>query len=373
MVSIHTSPITLDDKVFSTAELLAVVALIKHRPDTVEDCLASAALTQQALDEPSTRVSLNQLFMVLSSCCTAIKDPLLALQVGQQLHLTAYGMVGFTLLSSATLEEAINIANDFALLMSLKQQLRLGHQDGLTKITLVDHFSLLGADKYCCGLLETAKVLTLLRDILGRDFAPARVTLNVRGSKQDAESISGLLQTSVALNSPENSICFDTRYLGASLPQSHSITHNTCKTLCKHQLREISQRYDLCYQVQRILSSSTHRIPTLPEIADQLHLSPRTLRRRLEAGQTSYNQILEGVRRKLAISYLLDTPMTTEAISEKLSYSDAANFRHAFKRWTGTGPKAFRSQNREIDCMPIGLHAIAGNSRSSSIPSMRHT
>jgi AraC-like DNA-binding protein len=98
-----------------------------------------------------------------------------------------------------------------------------------------------------------------------------------------------------------------------------------------------------------MLLASPGSIPALPEVASRLHLSPRTLRRKLEATGNSYNQILEDVRKKLAIRYLLDTPLTTEAISEKLSYSDAANFRHAFKRWTGTAPRAFRSQNRDAD------------------------
>ncbi|WP_447791956.1 AraC family transcriptional regulator ligand-binding domain-containing protein [Pseudomonas farris] len=332
----------------------------------MDNYLATASLTRQAIDEPLTRISLRQLLLVLSSCCNTIEDPMLALRIGQQLHLTAYGMAGFALLSSATLEEAIEIANDFALLLNLKQRLRVERQDALARITLVDNFSLVGNDKYFCALLETSKVLTLLRDILGHRFEATWISLNITGSDQEAEAISALLQVPVTLNSTQNSICFHSQFLGMSLPQSHSITHNACKTLCTIQLQEVSQRYNLCYQIQKILLASTSCIPALTEIAGQLHLSPRTLRRRLEAMDTSYNQILEELRKKLAIRYLLDTPMTTEAISEKLSYSDAANFRHAFKRWTGASPKAFRSQNRDIDFIPASLHAMTGNSRQPS-------
>lgn len=71
-------------------------------------------------------------------------------------------------------------------------------------------------------------------------------------------------------------------------------------------------------------------------------MEPRTLRRRLEAQGTSYREILAGVRQGLAIEYLRKTRMTTEDIASRLGYSDAANFRHAFLRWTGKTPHEYR-------------------------------
>ena len=71
-------------------------------------------------------------------------------------------------------------------------------------------------------------------------------------------------------------------------------------------------------------------------------MEPRTLRRRLEAQGTSYRLILAEVRRRLAIEYLRKTRMTTEEIASRLGYSEAANFRHAFARWTGKSPHDYR-------------------------------
>ena len=45
---------------------------------------------------------------------------------------------------------------------------------------------------------------------------------------------------------------------------------------------------------------------------------------------------------RLAIEYLRKTRMTNEDIASRLGYSDAANFRHAFARWTGKSPSEFR-------------------------------
>jgi AraC-like DNA-binding protein len=65
---------------------------------------------------------------------------------------------------------------------------------------------------------------------------------------------------------------------------------------------------------------------------------------------TSYSQLLDDVRKTMAIRYIASTSLTTEIIAEKLGYSDAANFSHAFKRWTGQAPRQYRAMsNHPID------------------------
>ena len=71
-------------------------------------------------------------------------------------------------------------------------------------------------------------------------------------------------------------------------------------------------------------------------------MNTRTLRRRLDAEQTSYRKILAEVRMHLAINYLRKTDMTNEEVAARLGYSDAADFRHAFMRWTDRRPSEVR-------------------------------
>ena len=88
--------------------------------------------------------------------------------------------------------------------------------------------------------------------------------------------------------------------------------------------------------------SANGAVPTLSQVAARLFLSTRTLRRRLEDAQTSYQEIVGETRRDLAVGYLTHTSLSTGAIAEVLGYSDTANFRQAFKRWTGESPQRYR-------------------------------
>ena len=74
------------------------------------------------------------------------------------------------------------------------------------------------------------------------------------------------------------------------------------------------------------------------------HLTPRTLHRRLQEEGTSYKEILESVRHKLAVAHLKAGHLSVQEIAYTLGYTDMANFRRAFKRWEGVAPSDYRQK-----------------------------
>ena len=82
--------------------------------------------------------------------------------------------------------------------------------------------------------------------------------------------------------------------------------------------------------------------PDIETVAGELTITSRTLRRQLQAEGTTFRALLADVRCRLARDYLRTTGMSTEDVAAALGYSDAANFRHAFKRWTGEPPGRHR-------------------------------
>jgi AraC-like DNA-binding protein len=114
------------------------------------------------------------------------------------------------------------------------------------------------------------------------------------------------------------------------------------REMCEQVLSEVNHAGGIAADVRRVLIEQPGRYPNIEAIAERLSMHPRALRRRLEAEDTSYRELLAEVRTRLAIEYLRKTAMTNEEIANRLGYSDAANFRHAFIRWTGKSPSDFR-------------------------------
>src|SRR5262249_51184928 len=77
-------------------------------------------------------------------------------------------------------------------------------------------------------------------------------------------------------------------------------------------------------------------------IAGRLHMTTRTLRRKLDGEGTSFRKLVDETKMRVAIRYLRDTDLAIEEIAYSLGFSDPAAFRRAFRRWTGHGPLEFR-------------------------------
>lgn len=83
--------------------------------------------------------------------------------------------------------------------------------------------------------------------------------------------------------------------------------------------------------------------PTLEEVARRLHVSPRTLQRRLSDHGFTHSELVDEVRLSYAMRWIRNTPMPIAVIAERLGYADPGSFSRAFGRWTGVAPRTFRA------------------------------
>lgn len=89
-------------------------------------------------------------------------------------------------------------------------------------------------------------------------------------------------------------------------------------------------------------------LPRFEEIAERLHISTSTLRRRLMEENTSYQAIKDECREAAAIEHLHRGEMKIHEIGEMLGFSETSSFVRSFRKWTGMTPKAYRSESREL-------------------------
>lgn len=97
-------------------------------------------------------------------------------------------------------------------------------------------------------------------------------------------------------------------------------------------------------RVRRVIETSFPFPPKLARVAATLFLSERTLKRRLQAEEASFQNLVDQVRLERAGDLLENTAMNLSQIADALGYADAANFTRAFKRWTGRSPSHYRHQ-----------------------------
>jgi AraC-like DNA-binding protein len=85
--------------------------------------------------------------------------------------------------------------------------------------------------------------------------------------------------------------------------------------------------------------------PGIDNLARELHLSTRTLQRRLTEQGITFQRLLEEARRELARHYLLHSSLELNETAYLLGYEDANSFFRAFHQWEGTSPGQWKTSH----------------------------
>jgi AraC-like DNA-binding protein len=78
--------------------------------------------------------------------------------------------------------------------------------------------------------------------------------------------------------------------------------------------------------------------PSIETAAKRLAMTPRTIQRHLKDEETSFQDILDGLRAELADRYLSEATISVTEVAFLLGYAEASSFARAYKRWTGKSP-----------------------------------
>ncbi len=125
-------------------------------------------------------------------------------------------------------------------------------------------------------------------------------------------------------------------------------------------LPSVLMRSPLSFQVEHALSNSD-TLPDAEDICRRLNISRGTLHRGLKAGGTHFLQLLENEKLQRATYWLSVEQVTIEEVAARLGYSDASNFRRAFKKWTGHCPSDLRDRPGRPHTISIGARTRAGS------------
>ncbi len=146
-------------------------------------------------------------------------------------------------------------------------------------------------------------------------------------------------------NHTTNSLVFDVKYLKAEKVQTaQSLRGYLRRAPLDWFMRQAYYQVFTQRVVNYIENSEQLALCNMDEVARHLHLTTRTLRRKLTEENTSFQELKDNVRRDAAIHYLSQQRIPVSQISRLLGYSEPAAFTRAFKIWTGVTPKVYRSK-----------------------------
>lgn len=302
------------------------------------ELLAGSGIGPADLGHADARITTQQELQVCANAVARRED--IGLELGQRMRVSSYGMLGYALLSSATLGDALGLALQYPALLGTVFTLRLlddGHRVWLSASDYRD-IPALGAfnAEFCLVSLKVIcdDLLGHELPLLGARFEHLRPGYHARYRR--------LFQCPITFTSPDNAFAFERHWLNAPLPLADPITHKAMKERCRRLNLEFTGRQAWLGRVRQLLVNQLEAAPGLEGLARQMNCSSRTLRRHLQALGSSYQQLLDELKFERAKQLLADGQMPIHRIAEMLGYSETASFRHAFVRWSGVAPTRFR-------------------------------
>jgi AraC-like DNA-binding protein len=271
-------------------------------------------------------------------------EPWFAYRVGQRFHVSSYGLYGFAILSSTDFRQTVRFALQYHELATPVTGVSFVERQG-EAVWQIDPIAAPRMDSLLYRFLVELQFgihTALHRDVMGAEFA-ARELRVTYSPQADARAYQEEFGCPVRFRTPRNEFVFDAAWLNRPAELGDSAAFAELLQLCDQRLAMLQMRTGVAGRVRALVLSDMQRVPDFGSIAARLRMSERTLRRSLKRENHNFRGLLDELRRMLAIQYVRDTSMSIEDVAAAVGFADSANFRNAFRRWTGATPRQFRS------------------------------
>ena len=319
-----------------------LVEMAQSHGATLAACLENTGINPAAIDDSEAEIASEQELRVIRNIAAALPQvPTLALDVGLRYQLTDFGIWGYALFSSRSLREALLLALRYLDLSAIFGELNFKEDEDALYLHL-DYSKVPAEIRQFLIERDTAAIIRMQRLVDPRPAPPLRVYFEFSEPAYSARfrEVFGKMPE---FDARKTMFVLDRRVAEQPLPQANEATARMCEAECQKLLARRRARSGISAKVRDIILRRPAQAADMEVVAAELCMTSRTLRRHLADQGTSFRALRDEVLMTLAEELIGTARMKLAEVAERLGYSDAAAFSHAFKRWKGVTPGAARS------------------------------
>lgn len=338
------NPATLASSV-SVAYLQGLVDHLQRQGIAPARLLAHAQLTPEALGQRDQRIAASAYLSLLGEGVRLSGDDCLGLHLGEAVRPGYYGVLGYLIMSCATLADALHRQARYAALVGNLGLVGLDDEPprpGCEALVAHSWQPLLAQQQRQLSEETLAGWVSFGRWISGLDIAPTEVRFQ-HPAPADTSEHARIFRCPVLFGQADNALVFPKRLLAVPLGQADAQVRRLFDAYAERLLGELRQGHSVLDRARLELARQLpEQGPDLQAIASALALSPRTLQRRLREGGLSFSQLVDETRQQLVLHYLRDPALELAEIAFLVGFSEPGSLARAFRRWTGTSPGEYR-------------------------------
>jgi AraC-like DNA-binding protein len=332
MSDIKTSAIVLPNTI-NTALRLGV---------DIQDILRQLGISIDLAHITQSIIDLKQIHAIVSAVEKASGHPAIGLLSGEDFDFDYLPNLKAFIMSARTLREVFESSRPMQKLITPLLILNMEDAEKVTSIKLKPDIALCEEDERHYTEMVFACVKSLTNRIMRKTVAPQAVHFR-HGKSEITPLYADFFGCIIVLNAPENAIIYDRAIMDIPLPGRFTEIRQQAGNILNQQMADSLLQCGLAEDLKRLLTAHGDLFHApIDQVARSLHMSTRTLQRRMAAGGHSLADVRDQVRFQLAADALQSRRLSIEEIGAQLGFSDRHSFTRAFKRWTGLTPSAYR-------------------------------
>ena len=308
--------------------------------------LMQAGISPGLLNDPSSRVSASQYGALWHIIADLLDDEFFAMG-RRPMRRGSFTMLCHAIINSDTLERAMLRALRFMRLVVDDVEGELRRDDSCANVVLTDMPAERGGPRPAAAqVFLYATFLVMLHGLacwlIGKRIPLLKVYFRSPQPPFSAE-LKTLFSDNVQFEQEHSGFSFDAKYLDMRNIRDEAAMKRFLRNAPANFLVKYKDLNSLSARVRRHLRDMEPTDwPSFPALAQQMGLSPATLRRRLDSEGHSYRGLIDSMRKDLAMALLNDSALSIGEVAEKLGFTEYSSFYRAFRQWTGASPRAFR-------------------------------
>lgn len=343
------NPVPVSSSV-SVAYLQGLLDYLARQGVDSTELLERVQLSPQILAQRDQRIAASTYLELLGHGVRLTGDEQLGLHLGEAVRPGYYGVLGYLIMSCATLADALHRQARYAALVGNLGQVDLADEPprpGLEPQVAHSWQPLLPQQKRQLSEETLAGWVTFGHWISGLDIPPTEVRFQ-HSAPADTSEYQRIFRCPVLFDQVDNALVFPKRLLATPLGQADAQVRLMLDAYADRLLGEIQRGNSVLDRARLELSRQLPEVGAdLQQIAARLALSPRTLQRRLREAGLSFNQLVDETRQQLVLHYLRDPALELAEIAFLVGFSEPGSLARAFRRWTGQSPGEYRRSLKE--------------------------
>lgn len=314
----------------------------------LSEAMNACHIDTKTLKNQESRIASESFTLLIDHCNKKLNSHHFALSVAEHFHPGTFNVLGYAMMSSNSLKDALLRIAQYKRVVSNTCNLRVHEEcdDLIFEMQILrypDTNRLALSFDLVLAFLGT--IITFSKTLTGSGLTANKVYFSYPKPNFCTNFINVFFGCDVEFDAPYSGIFLDRLKAEKELIGSNPLITQTHEKILNELVSRVNKD-DLIQQVRsKVYDFLSLGTPSQSKIAAELGMSLRNLQRKLNNQGSSFKDILEDTRKRLSIDYLKQSHLSLGEISYLVGFSNLSNFNRAFKRWTALTPGEFRQHN----------------------------